>query len=210
MKRILSLCLLLTVLLLPGISSAQALNADNILSSLSEHFINEVRLTAEPIKQAATRLFFLLLPIAIVLQGLKLIFRSGNYMSFSLEMVKLTLITGIYLFLLNNGETIGISIVDSLCSIVSSEKQGPSELIDLIFNITGRISCSHPLLCYIHWSLCTLYYRCHCSWIWRIQQNKDLCCKLSENGYIPCTLSYDLQCYIQGNYILTGENNVIL
>ncbi|MBQ2381461.1 type IV secretion system protein [Succinivibrio faecicola] len=140
MKRILSLCLLLTVLLLPGISSAQALNADNILSSLSEHFINEVRLTAEPIKQAATRLFFLLLPIAIVLQGLKLIFRSGNYMSFSLEMVKLTLITGIYLFLLNNGETIGISIVDSLCSIVSSEKQGPSELIDLIFNITGRIS----------------------------------------------------------------------
>ena len=85
-------------------------------------------------------LFFLLLPIAIVLQGLKLIFRSGNYQSFSLEMVKLTLITGIYLFLLNNGESIGISIVDSLCSIVSTEKQGPSELIDLIFNITGRIS----------------------------------------------------------------------
>ena len=78
MKRILSLCLLLTVLLLPGISSAQALNADNILSSLSEHFINEVRLTAEPIKQAATRRFFLLLPIASVLQGLKLSFRSGN------------------------------------------------------------------------------------------------------------------------------------
>ena len=134
------LFILIIVLFLPTYSNAEPLNADNILNSLSDYFINEVKLTAIPIKQAATRLFFLLLPIGIVVHGIKLLFRSGNIQSFSLEMVKLALITGIYLFLLNNGDAIGISIIDSLSSIVSNEKQGPSELIDLIFNITGRIA----------------------------------------------------------------------
>lgn len=44
------LFILIIVLFLPTYSNAEPLNADNILNSLSDYFINEVKLTAIPIK----------------------------------------------------------------------------------------------------------------------------------------------------------------
>lgn len=72
--------------------------------------------------------------------GIKSIFKDGNMQSFMGDLVKLLLVTGFYYFLLDNGTAIGHSVIDSLTSVTTNSNTGPSELIDLTFNIASNLN----------------------------------------------------------------------
>lgn len=116
-----------------------SLSAEGIINQLASDFINSISKSAAPIKTAANRLFWTLMPISLVMIGIKCIFKDGNIQTFFYEFVKLLLISGLYLFMLDNGVAIGHSIVDSMTSVVTSSNTGPSELIDMTFNMSSSL-----------------------------------------------------------------------
>ena len=116
------------------------LSPDGVLNSLTILFIENISEAAVPIKEAANRLFWILVPVSIVLMGIKSIFKDGNMQSFMGDLVKLVLVTGFYYFLLDNGTAIGHSVIDSLTSVTTNQNTGPSELIDLTFNIASNLN----------------------------------------------------------------------
>ena len=116
------------------------LSPDGVLNSLTLLFIDNISEAATPIKEAANRLFWILVPISIVMLGIKSIFKDGNMQSFMGDLVKLLLVTGFYYFLLDNGTAIGHSVIDSLTSVTTNSNTGPSELIDLTFNIASNLN----------------------------------------------------------------------
>lgn len=114
-----------------------ALTPNGVLNYVSDSFIANAQTYSEPIKKAAERLFWLLLGISIVVSGVRLVLRQGDISSFFAVFIKLIVLTGLFYFLLSNGSKIGSSIVDSLSSITNNRNIGPSELLDVTFNI-GR------------------------------------------------------------------------
>ncbi len=137
--------LLLFLLLISKDTIAQevkdlTLAPDGVLNSLTILFIDNISEAATPIKEAANRLFWILVPISIVMLGVKSIFKDGNMQSFMGDLVRLVLITGFYYYLLDNGTAIGHSVIDSLTSVTTNANTGPSELIDLTFNIASNLN----------------------------------------------------------------------
>lgn len=121
----------------PALAMDNALTPDGVLNYVADAFIDHARSYSEPIKQAAERLFWGLLGISIVSAGIRMIFRQGDLSSFFAVFIKLIVLTGVFYFLLSNGTKIGSSIVDSLSSITNTRNIGPSEILDVTFNI-GR------------------------------------------------------------------------
>ncbi len=110
------------------------LSGENLLNNLAYRFLAGASVYATPLYQAASRLFWLLLGISIVSIGINVILKNDDLPSFLAIFVKLCINTGIFLFLLNNGSAIGVSIIDSFTSLTNTEKVGPSELLDLAYN----------------------------------------------------------------------------
>ncbi len=118
---------------------AVELNANGILNSLISEFILCVNESAGPIHQAAVRLFWILVPISVVISGIKNLF-NGNIQDFFFSLVTTIIFTGIFYYLLTNDYQIGKSIIDSFLTMVENEYTGPSELVDLVFNIDRQIT----------------------------------------------------------------------
>ena len=132
--------LLLLLLFISGSAAAAVeLNADGILNSLIDEFVSCVNDSAGPIHQAAKRLFWFLVPISLVLTGIRCAF-NGDMSDFFLSLVTGVLFTGIFFYLLSNDYAIGKSIIDSFVTMVDNNYMGPSELIDLVFNIDRQIT----------------------------------------------------------------------
>lgn len=117
---------------------AQSIDPENIVNSLTSNFLSIAEDTAKPVMEAGERLFWMLLPISIVISGIKNIFKEGNIQNFMFDLVRLILVTGIFYFLLSNGKAIGFSIIDSFTSLANKESTGPSELFDLTLNIVSK------------------------------------------------------------------------
>lgn len=131
--------LLLNLIFLSGSAAAVELNADGILNSLIDEFVSCVNDSAGPIHQAAMRLFWLLVPINLVMSGIRCVF-SGDFSDFFFSLVTSVLFTGIFYYLLSHDYAIGKSIIDSFVTMVDDDYMGPSELIDLVFNIDRQIN----------------------------------------------------------------------
>lgn len=131
--------LVLFFIFLSGSAAAVELNADGILNSLIEEFVSCVNDSSVPIHQAAMRLFWLLVPINLVMTGIRCVF-NGDFSDFFLSLVTSVLFTGIFYYLLSNDYAIGKSIIDSFVTMVDNNYMGPSELIDLVFNIDRQIN----------------------------------------------------------------------
>lgn len=130
------LTLIVLMLAVPVCQGADgALTPNGVLNYVADAFIAGAKSYSEPIKSAAERLFWLLLGISIVVSGIRLVLRQGDITAFFAIFVKLVILTGIFYFLLSNGSKIGSSIVDSLSSITNTRNIGPSELLDVTFNI---------------------------------------------------------------------------
>ena len=139
--KVLSATALLTLLLVPSCANAaQTLEPDGMLNYIAQQFISGASRYSEPIKQAAERLFWILLGISIVTSGIRMVLRSGDPASFFAVLVRLCLLTGTFYFLLKNGAQIGASIIDSLCSVTNNRSIGPSELLDCTFNTTRTLN----------------------------------------------------------------------
>ncbi len=167
---ILFLVLSIILILWDNVCSADTLyeamnsNHEGMLNTLTRSFVSQVAETTEPIKQASRRLFFILLPISIVLCGIRTVFMDGTVQTFFYELVMLCILSGIFLFLLDNGQSIGISIIDSFLSLVDDDKKvGPSELLDLTVNMamlffkSRLISLHHPLTSFYLCLLITVF-----------------------------------------------------
>ena len=131
--------LLLNLIFLSGSAAAVELNADGILNSLIDEFVSCVNDSAGPIHQAAMRLFWLLVPINLVMTGIRCVF-SGDFSDLFFSLVTSVLFTGIFYYLLSHDYAIGKSIIDSFVTMVDNDYMGPSELIDLVFNIDRQIN----------------------------------------------------------------------
>lgn len=117
---------------------AQDIDAENILNSLTDNFLKNAEQSAKPIIEASERLFWMLLPISIVISGIKNLFKDANIQNFMFDLIKLMIVTGIFYFLLSNGKDIGFSIVDSFTTLADGKTYGPSELLDLTLNIVAK------------------------------------------------------------------------
>ena len=135
--------LLLLLLSLSSFAYAQVdyqnLNPNGLINSLISNFIEEIKLVAKPIKQVSKNLFWILVPISIFLNGFKCIFAEGNIQTFFYALVKILLVIGLYLFLLDNGVEIAQSIIYSFVQVINYENYGPSEFLDLTFNISSYL-----------------------------------------------------------------------
>ncbi len=120
--------------------AAKELTPDGVLNFVADSFIAGASRYANPIKDAAERLFWILLAISIVVSGIKLIFKQGDPASFFAVLVRLCLLTGAFHFLLANGTAIGTSIVKSLSSVTNDRAIGPSEILDCTFNTTRTLN----------------------------------------------------------------------
>ncbi|NLK85310.1 MAG: P-type conjugative transfer protein TrbL [Aeromonadales bacterium] len=119
---------------------AISLNPESVLNNLIYQFLDYVALSAKPIQQAANRLFWYLVPIATAALGIREFFKDGNLKSFMGEFVKLLIVIGIYRYLLENAPAISKSIIDSMTSITTQDNVGPSELLDMTFNVVGVLN----------------------------------------------------------------------
>ncbi len=117
-----------------------ALSPDGLLNYSTNLFLSSAQQYIYPIKGAAQRLFWLLLLIAVVLHGIKLILNPKTISSFVAVFTQFVLIAGLFYFLLQNGAEIGASIVDSMISITNTNRIGPSEMLDITFNIGQSLS----------------------------------------------------------------------
>lgn len=136
---------LLVLVIIPGevfAQNAAALSPDGLLNYSANLFLTSAQQYIYPIKSAAQRLFWLLLLIAVVLHGIKFVLNPKGISSFVAIFTQFVLIAGLFYFLLQNGSEIGASIVDSMISITNTSKVGPSEVLDITFNI-GRALSEH-------------------------------------------------------------------
>lgn len=132
--------LLILLIFISGPATASVeLSADGILNSLIDEFVSCVNDSAVPIHQAAMRLFWFLVPMSLVMTGIRCAF-NGDMSELFLSLVTGVLFTGIFFYLLSNDYAIGKSIIDSFVTMVDNEYMGPSELIDLVFNIDRQIT----------------------------------------------------------------------
>ena len=108
-----------------------------VINTALDIFFSEINSVSAGITQAATRLFWILCSIAIVLNGIKLIFQDGDLQAFAAVLVRFMLIVGLFYFLLLNGGDIGRSLVNSLMSLTAHSGSGsPQNLADRIIDIS--------------------------------------------------------------------------
>lgn len=110
-----------------------------IVKTSVELFEAETSRVAADIQSAATRLFWILCSVAIVVNGIKLIFKDGDLQAFFAVLVRFVIIIGIFHFLLVNGAQIGAEVINSLTSLTSRSGGGPAELADRIIDVTVAV-----------------------------------------------------------------------
>lgn len=139
------LCLLLLLFLWAGTAAASdelyewELSSSGVVNRVAGLFISTAGGYVDPIRNAALRLFWQLLACALVLHGLKLVFAEGSVGSFAAVLIKIALISGFFLYLINHGDTIAASFIDSLSSLTTSSSVGPAEMLDMSFNIGHQL-----------------------------------------------------------------------
>lgn len=107
-------------------------------NTVTTEFQENIKTYTDAIKDAATRLFWTLLTFSLITTGIRLIFVEGNVQTFTGVFVRLTITTGVFYFLLDNGPAIGADIIDSLAAITDDRKVGPSELFTMCSSLSVK------------------------------------------------------------------------
>lgn len=124
---------LLLLILLP----CSALAGDSsfygeVFNNLLESYLDEFDDFREDISEAATRLFWIMCSISLVMSGVGLVFKGDDIQSFFAFMVRYVLIIGVFLFLIENNYKISSAILDSALTIgwpTSTATQTPTEIL---------------------------------------------------------------------------------
>ncbi len=112
MRKLLPFVCLLGVLL----AVAPDLHAQNsdVGSEITNQFSNAIKGFGTQIEQYAERLFWSLAACSLVWTGVTLMLKKADILDFMAELVRFTITTGFFYWLLQNGTDIAISIVTSL------------------------------------------------------------------------------------------------
>lgn len=147
MKVIISCCFLIILGLFPDIALAQELSSSGVMNDVLNRFHSAASTWAPTIEGAASRLFWTLVTISMVWTFGMMALRKADIGEFFAELVRFTIFTGFYWWLLSNathGMNIAGSIVDSLQQLgaeaggLSSSKLGPSSILDMGFELYDR------------------------------------------------------------------------
>ena len=139
-------CLTMLIVALMWLCCPRVLAAENIdaaqlmqrgvIQTATDIFMQEANAVSTKIEQAATRLFWILCSIAIVLNGIRLILRDGDLQAFIAVLVRFVFIIGVFEFLLRNGGAIGATVVNSLTDLTAKNGSGPVELADAVIEVS--------------------------------------------------------------------------
>lgn len=139
---------LLVLLLTPLVAHAQVDGRD-ILDNVHAVYATAATAWTSVIKAHATRLFWTLALISMVWTFGMMVLRSADVAEFFAEFVRFTIFTGFYWWLLDNGPTIAIAIIDSMRSVGGSASAGthafgyplpsPSSIVDIGFSIFAKV-----------------------------------------------------------------------
>ncbi|XVH56820.1 P-type conjugative transfer protein TrbL [Providencia hangzhouensis] len=147
MKVIISCCFLIILGLFPDIALAQELSSSGVMNDVLNRFHSAASTWAPTIEGAASRLFWTLVTISMVWTFGMMALRKADIGEFFAELVRFTIFTGFYWWLLSNathGMNIAGSIVDSLQQLgaeaggFGSSKLGPSSILDMGFELYDR------------------------------------------------------------------------
>ncbi len=150
MKTVLiSLSLFLSILLISQTASA-AIETSGVLDEVANRFLNESSAWAVKITEYATWLFWLLVTISMVWTFGMMALRKADIGEFFAELVKFTITTGFFWWLLTNGPSFAMSIIDSLRTIGAQASGLPRELtpsrpIDIAFDILVKAGKSYSI-----------------------------------------------------------------
>ncbi|WP_247601702.1 P-type conjugative transfer protein TrbL, partial [Providencia rettgeri] len=144
---IISCCFLIILGLFPDIALAQELSSSGVMNDVLNRFHSAASTWAPTIEGAASRLFWTLVTISMVWTFGMMALRKADIGEFFAELVRFTIFTGFYWWLLSNathGMNIAGSIVDSLQQLgaeaggLGSSKLGPSSILDMGFELYDR------------------------------------------------------------------------
>lgn len=133
--------------LLPGVALADELSSSGVMNDVLSRFHSATSTWGPTIEAAATRLFWTLVIISMVITFGFMLLRKADIGEFFAEFIRFTLFTGFYWWLLSNathGMNIAGTIVDSLQQLgadaggLSSSKLGPSSILDMGFELYDK------------------------------------------------------------------------
>ncbi|VTU46197.1 conjugal transfer protein TrbL (plasmid) [Variovorax sp. SRS16] len=135
--------LLLFVALLVVASHAQAAANVGVLDDVTHRFQSAAASWTATISDAAARLFWSLAVISMVWTFGMMALRKADIGEFFAEFARFTIFTGFYLWILTNGPSFAISIMDSLKQLggQASGAAGitPSGIVDVGFNVFSKV-----------------------------------------------------------------------
>lgn len=135
------------IFLLPGVAVADELSSSGVMNDVLSRFHSATSTWGPKIEAAATRLFWTLVIISMVITFGFMLLRKADIGEFFAEFIRFTLFTGFYWWLLSNathGMNIAGTIVDSLQQLgadaggLSSSKLGPSSILDMGFELYDK------------------------------------------------------------------------
>ncbi|MFH4543960.1 P-type conjugative transfer protein TrbL [Vibrio alginolyticus] len=135
------------IFLLPEVAVADELSSSGVMNDVLSRFHGATSMWGPTIEAAATRLFWTLVIISMVITFGFMLLRKADIGEFFAEFIRFTLFTGFYWWLLSNathGMNIAGTIVDSLQQLgadaggLSSSKLGPSSILDMGFELYDK------------------------------------------------------------------------
>ncbi|WP_419606960.1 P-type conjugative transfer protein TrbL [Thiolapillus sp.] len=133
-------------LLLCSAEAFSAINNAGIMDTVLNRFKTNASLWASIIESVATRLFWTLALISMVWTFGMMALRKANIGEFFAELIRFTVFTGFFWWLLINGPNFSISIIDSLMQVGGSAAAignysgsfSPSGIVDIGFTLFGK------------------------------------------------------------------------
>jgi len=139
-----------SVLVFLSQSAAAAIDRGGVLNEVSDRFLNASSGWSGTISGHATWLFWTLVVISMVWTFGMMALRKADLAEFFAEFVRFTVFTGFFWWLLMNGPSFAMDIINSLRTI-GSEASGlgrglnPSTPIDIAFDIIGKAAKSYSV-----------------------------------------------------------------
>ncbi|WP_419623132.1 P-type conjugative transfer protein TrbL [Thiolapillus sp.] len=133
-------------LLLCSAEAFSAINNAGIMDTVLNRFKTNASLWASIIESVATRLFWTLALISMVWTFGMMALRKADIGEFFAELIRFTVFTGFFWWLLINGPNFSISIIDSLMQVGGSAAAignysgsfSPSGIVDIGFTLFGK------------------------------------------------------------------------
>lgn len=131
-------------------TAAADIATEGVLNDVSTRFLNSSATWSEKITQYATYLFWTLATISLVWTNGLLLLQQADISAFFRDFIRFIVFTGFYLWLLRNGPTFAMDIINSLRTIGATASGLPRDLnpstpISIAFDIIAKAAKSYSI-----------------------------------------------------------------